>query len=166
MAHHTLVMGVCGTGKSTVASRLAARLGRPFVEADDHHAAEAIARMARGEALTDADRWGWLDRISGAALAAGPSVIGCSALKRAYRDRLEATLGPMDVLFLDGPRALIAARMAARTDHYMPTSLLDSQLATLEPPAGDRVTRLDIAEPVDRLVDAAYHFATRSRTDA
>ena len=166
MAHHTLVMGVCGTGKSTVARALAARLGRPFIEADDHHAPDAIARMARGEALTDDDRWGWLDRIAEAADAAGPSVIACSALKHAYRDRLEGHLGPLDVLFLDGPRALIARRMAARTDHYMPTSLLDSQLATLEPPAGDRVHRLDIIDPVDRLVDAAYHFATRSRTDA
>ena len=161
---HILVMGICGTGKTTLAARLADRMSLTCIEADDHHAPEAIARMAAGGALTDDDRWGWLDRIADAALATpGAAVIACSALKQAYRARLAERLGPLDIVFLHGTRDLIAARMSQRTDHYMPTSLIDSQLADLEPPGGLDVLPLDIAEPPDRLVDAAHAFATRSR---
>lgn len=163
---HILVMGICGTGKSTVAARLADRLSRVFVEADRHHAPAAIARMSRGEPLTDADRWGWLDRVADAAAEAGRgSVIACSALKRAYRTRIAERLGPLDVIFLHGSRSLIASRMSGRTDHYMPASLIDSQLADLEPPEGPDVLPLAITEPIERLVDAAHDFATRSRQD-
>ena len=159
---HVLVMGICGTGKSSVASRLAERLGLSFVEADDYHSAEAVARMARGDALTDDDRWGWLDRVAEASHAEGkPTAIACSALKQAYRDRLEQRLGPLDVIFLNGDRDLIAERMASRPGHYMPASLIDSQLADLQPPSGADVLALDIAEPLDRLVDAAHDFVTR-----
>ncbi|RVV99975.1 gluconokinase [Mesobaculum littorinae] len=160
-------MGICGTGKSSVAGLLAARTGRGFVEADDHHSAEAIARMARGEALTDDDRWGWLDRVAQAALAEGrPTAIACSALKRAYRDRLSETLGEIDVIHLDGARDLVARRMADRAGHFMPVSLIDSQLSALEPPAGARVLRLDIDQPLDALVAQAVEFTTPERPSA
>lgn len=161
---HVLVMGICGTGKSSVAGGLAERSTFRLVEADEHHSADAIERMARGEPLTDTDRWGWLDRVADAALAAGgPTVIACSALKQAYRDRLEERLGVLDIICLHGSRDLVERRMTARPGHYMPTSLIDSQLADLEPPEGDDVLPLDIAEPLEALVEAAHQFATRTR---
>jgi len=164
---HILVMGICGTGKTTVAGLLAAHLRRPLVEADDYHAAEAIERMARGEALTDADRWDWLDRVAKAATTTGSStVIACSALKRAYRARLVERLGLIDIVFLQGSRPLVTARMSRRTAHYMPTSLIDSQLADLEPPKGGEVLTLEIADPPDQLAAAAYDFVTRSQDTA
>lgn len=160
---HILVMGICGTGKSTLAVLLADRLHRPFIEADDYHSSEAIARMASGAALTDDDRWSWLDRVAEGALATGePSVVACSALKSAYRDRLREHLGPIDVIHLQGDRDLIASRMAAREEHYMPVSLIDSQLADLEPPSGEAVLTLDIAHPLGQLADSAQDFVTRS----
>lgn len=164
---HLLVMGICGTGKSSLAALLADRMQRPLIEADDHHSPEAIARMASGAALSDDDRWSWLDRVGAAAAATGgPSVIACSALKAAYRQRLSETLGPLDVVFLQGARDLIAGRMAAREGHYMPASLIDSQLADLEPPQGDGVLTLEITEPLGRMADAGFAFATRSRRPA
>ena len=163
---HILVMGICGTGKSTVAGLLADRMARPLVEADTYHSQDAVAAMSRGEALTDDHRWDWLDRVADAAAGQAGSVIACSALKRAYRARLEDRLGPLDVVFLHGTRALIEERMSSRTNHYMPASLIDSQLADLEPPQGPDVLPLDIAEPLDRTLDAAHQFATRPRADA
>lgn len=162
---HVLVMGICGTGKSSVAGLLAERSTFRLVEADEYHSAEAIERMARGEPLTDADRWGWLDRVADAALATGGStVIACSALKQAYRDRLESRLGTLDIIYLHGARDLVARRMADRPGHYMPASLIDSQIADLEPPEGRDVIPLDIAESLETSVEAAHQFATRART--
>ncbi len=131
-----VVMGVSGAGKTTLAQRLAALLNLPFIEGDDLHAAESVAKMARGEALGDEDRWPWLARV-GAALKEG-GVAACSALGRRHRDALRAAAG-RDVLFvfLDVPRAELERRLAQRTGHYMPASLLDSQLATLEEPGAD-----------------------------
>ncbi|SLN46276.1 Thermoresistant gluconokinase [Roseivivax jejudonensis] len=164
---HVLVMGICGTGKSTLAAHLAERMACPLVEADEYHSPEAVARMSRGAALTDAHRWSWLDRVADAAASAGDrSVIACSALKDAYRQRLAERLGPLDVIFLHGDRDLIATRMAGREGHYMPTSLIDSQLADLEPPEGDDVLALDISDPFGPLADAAHDFANRSRQQA
>ena len=161
---HLLVMGISGTGKTTVSKRLSERLSRPMIEADDHHSAKAVARMSEGTPLTDDDRWGWLDRIGTAAAGAdAPTVIACSALKEAYRTRLRDRLGPIDIVYLHGDRGLIASRMSGRADHFMPTSLIDSQLADLEPPRGPDVLPLDVADPVERLVEAAERFATRSR---
>ena len=161
---HVLVMGVCGTGKSSVASRLADRLGAEFVEADDHHSPSAVERMTRGEPLTDADRWGWLDRIAEAAMqAGGPTVIACSALKQAYRDKLATALDDLSVVHLDGSKALVTERVAARADHFMPASLIDSQFEALERPGGPDVLTLDISRPVDDLVAAAETFATKAR---
>ena len=164
---HVLVMGICGTGKSSVAAGLAERSGRPFVEADDHHDAAAVARMARGEPLSDADRWGWLDRVAEAADAAGPAtVIACSALKQVYRARLARSLGALDIVHLTGPRDLIAARMAARPGHFMPVSLIDSQLADLDPPSGPGVLSLPIDRPLPELIAAAETFTIRARHEA
>ncbi len=161
---HVLVMGVCGTGKSSVASRLADRLGTQFIEADSYHSASAVARMSRGEPLTDEDRWSWLDRIADAANGAGgDTVIACSALKQSYRDRLAKALRDLRIVHLSGSRALVAERMAWRSDHFMPTSLIDSQFALLEAPDGPDVLTVDIARPIDEIVDATESFATRTR---
>lgn len=164
---HVLVMGVCGTGKSSVAAPLADHLNGTFVEADTHHAPEAILRMARGEPLQDVSRWDWIERIATAALAApGTAVIACSALKRAYRDRLAELLGPLFVIHLQGSKELVAARMAARPDHFMPASLIDSQFADLEAPEGPAVLTADIARPLDEIVADAHFFVTGTRLRA
>ena len=130
-----VVMGVSGTGKSTVAGLLAGRLGWELAEGDDLHPPANVAKMASGEPLNDEDRWPWLDKVAAcikARVRSGKSgVITCSALKRRYRDRLRGT-GVMFV-HLHGDKELIAARMAARLDHFMPPGLLDSQFEALEP---------------------------------
>lgn len=131
-------MGVSGTGKSSVAAALARQLGVPWVDGDDLHTPEAVARMRAGLPLADEDRWPWLDRV-GACLAnavAAPHgvVVACSALRRGYRDRLRALSPGLRFVFLHGQPALIRERMARRAGHYMPPALLDSQLQTLEAP--------------------------------
>ncbi len=151
-----VVMGVAGCGKSTVGAALAGRIGASYVDGDDLHPAANIARMSAGQPLTDDDRWPWLDRV-GAALrdASGVALIGCSALKRAYRDGIRiAAAAPVGFLHLAGTREVIAARMARRSGHFMPLSLLDSQFAALEPLAADEAgATVDIAAPLDAVVD-------------
>ena len=137
-----VVMGVSGSGKTSVAEALAHRLGLAFLEGDRLHPRENIDKMSKGIPLTDADRWPWLDRIGEhlhAATAAGQGiVVSCSALKRAYRDRLRSAAGGrLTFLFLDGSRDLLLSRMQARSGHFMPASLLDSQFAALEDPTGE-----------------------------
>jgi len=147
-----VVMGVSGSGKTTVGAALADALGLPFVDGDSLHPAANVAKMAAGIPLDDADRAPWLDAI-GAVLAAGPVVVACSALKRAYRDRLRAAAPALQLVFLDGSPSLLASRMAARPGHFMPTTLLDSQLATLERPEPDEhAFTADIVEPSDEIV--------------
>lgn len=155
-----VVMGVSGSGKTTVAEALATRLGWTFAEADTFHAAASIDKMRAGTPLTDDDRWPWLDAMAGylgAARASGRRcVLACSALRRAYRERLAAGHDDVRFVFLAGDYATIEARMASRTGHYMPASLLASQFATLEPPAADEpVITLSAAAPVAQLVDEA-----------
>ena len=132
-----IVMGVSGSGKSTIGATLAAALGWPLVEADDLHPPENVAKMAAGIPLEDADRWPWLDRIVDALarkLQDAPNVVlACSALRHVYRERLMRA-GPMRFVHLRGDAATIAARLATRHHRYMPASLLASQFATLEPP--------------------------------
>ena len=134
-------MGVAGSGKSVIGAALARALGVDFVEGDEYHATENVERMASGIPLTDADRAGWLRalaaRIREARVAGTGLVLTCSALKRAYRDVLRADASELQFVFLKGPRSLIADRLAGRRGHYMPASLLDSQLATLEEPSPD-----------------------------
>lgn len=130
-----VLMGVAGCGKSSVGAALSALLAMPYVDGDDLHPAPNVAKMAAGTPLTDDDRWPWLDACT-ETLARGNVILGCSALKRAYRDRLRRA-GGVRFVHLSGPRDLIAARMAQRSGHYMPLSLLDSQFAALEPPSAD-----------------------------
>lgn len=153
-----VVMGVCGCGKSALGAQLAARLGVAFIEGDDFHSEANVAKMRAGTALTDGDREGWLRALRAELAAAGDKgiVLSCSALKRAYRDVLrgEGAQGP-DVRFvhLDGERALLDARVRARPGHYMPASLLDSQLQTLERLQPDEAgITLDIRAPLDELL--------------
>ena len=150
-----VVMGVSGCGKSTVGAALAAALGLPFREGDALHPPANVAKMAAGVPLDDADRWPWLDRVA-AALGEG-GIVSCSALKRSYRDRLRAGAGrPLAFVFLHGSPEVLAERMATRTGHFMPASLLASQLATLEDPSGEPATvTVDIDQPVAAIVAAA-----------
>ncbi len=150
-----VVMGVSGCGKSTVGAALAAALGLRFVEGDAFHPPENVARMAAGIALTDADRAGWLCALAARLAEGAPQgvVLACSALKRAYRDVLRAGAPTLRFVWLALPRAELEARMAARTGHYMPASLLASQLATLEPPQADEAAvRVDGARPAAVIV--------------
>ena len=131
-------MGVSGSGKSLIGAALARALGIDFVEGDEYHSAENVERMSRGVPLTDDDRARWLRslaaRIRGAKDAGTGLVMSCSALKRSYRDILRAEAGELRFVFLEGQRALIAERLVGRRGHFMSTSLLESQFATLEPP--------------------------------
>lgn len=135
------VIGVAGCGKSTVAQALADKINGVFLEGDAFHSPENVATMAAGHALTDDMRWGWLADLAAAADKAANSgqdvLVACSGLKRAYRDVLRKGAGPCRMIYLAGDKATILARMALRVDHYMPTSLLDSQFETLEPPQDD-----------------------------
>lgn len=150
-----VIMGVSGCGKSSVGAALSARLGVRYCDGDDLHPAENVAKMRDGVPLTDADRWPWLDRVAGALRDNAPLIIGCSALRRVYRDRIRAGAGgPVVFLHLSGSRDLIAARMANRPGHFMPLSLLDSQFATLEPPGPDEAITVDIALPLSDLIEA------------
>lgn len=152
--HRIIIMGVSGCGKSSVGAALAARMHIPYVDGDDLHPAANVAKMRAGLALTDDDRWPWLDRCAQVLADQAPVIIGCSALRRAYRDRLRAGAGgPVQIVHLAGSRAVITARMAARTGHYMPTSLLDSQFAALEPPAVNEALTVDIDQPLAAIVD-------------
>lgn len=146
-------MGVSGCGKSSVGAALAARLGIPYFDGDDLHSPGAVVKMRDGVPLTDADRWPWLDRVAQVLCDRAPVIVGCSALKRAYRDRIRAGAGgPVVFVHLAGSRALIAARMAARSGHYMPPTLLDSQFEALEPPGPDEAVTVDIAQDLPDLV--------------
>ena len=154
-----VVMGVSGCGKTTVGRMLGEALGWPFFDADDFHPEANVAKMRAGTPLTDDDRWPWLDRLvaeMGAIDHRGDhAVLGCSALRQAYRDRL-ARAGDVRFVYLKGDRDTIAARLASRSGHYMPPTLLDSQLATLEEPTNAIVVdiRLSAEEQV-----AAIRFA-------
>lgn len=153
-----VVMGVSGCGKSTLGQALAEALGVPYIEGDDLHPPHNVALMAAGTPLTDADRAGWLDRI-GERLAQAHdtgAVVTCSALRRLYRDRLRSASPGLRLVHLHGDPALLAERIGQRTGHYMPPTLLPSQLRTLEPPDPDEgATTLDIALPPERLVRLA-----------
>jgi gluconokinase len=152
-----VVMGVSGCGKSEIGRRLAAHLGVAHIEGDADHPPANIAKMAAGIPLDDADRQGWLlqlqARIRAAAEAGAGLVLSCSALKRRYRDLLRGGDPNLYFVHLDGSRELIAARMQARSNHFMPVTLLDSQFRDLEPLQPDeRGIRLDIADPPQALV--------------
>jgi len=134
LASHIVVMGVTGSGKSTLGCALAADCALPFVEGDALHSTEAVAKMRSGRALSDNDRWPWLDRIA-ATLAQHPSAVAaCSALRRSYRDRLRQTLPDLWFVLPIISESLAAGRVADRTGHFMPAGLVASQFGTLEEP--------------------------------
>ena len=153
MTRRLVIMGVSGCGKSSVGAGLATRLGLNYRDGDDLHPPENVAKMRAGMPLTDADRWPWLDRVGQVLLAEAPVIVGCSALKRAYRDRIRtAAGGPVTFVHLAGSQEVIAARMALRQGHYMPLSLLDSQFAALEPPAAEEAITVSIDQPLEAIV--------------
>jgi gluconokinase len=159
-----VLMGVTGAGKTTVGRLLAEKLGARFADADDYHPAENVAKMRAGVALDDADRAPWLGRLNGLlreAEAKGESlVLACSALKRAYRERLMQGTADLRFVFLDGTKELLASRLAGRTGHYMNPALLDSQLATLERPDDAIVIWID-ASPEELAARALAALAQR-----
>lgn len=157
--HALIVMGVSGSGKSTIAKGLADRLGWRFEDGDGFHPQSNVAKMSAGHPLTDEDRWPWLqaiaDEIDRVSAAGKRVVIACSALKRAYRDVLVHGRDDVRIVYLDGSKDLIRDRMNARKDHFMPPTLLDSQFATLEPPGLDESPfRVSIDASVDAIIDA------------
>jgi gluconokinase len=161
-----VVMGVSGCGKTTVGKALAIRLDATFSDGDDLHPKTNIAKMSRGEPLGDDDRWPWLTLVGRALSGEGIRIAGCSALKRAYRDQIRrAAGGPVTFIHLAGTQAVIAARMAARKDHFMPPSLLASQFATLEPPGPDEdAVTVNIDQPFDAMIGQILSMLEVHRT--
>jgi gluconokinase len=149
-----LVMGVSGSGKSTLGKALADRLGWTFADADDYHPPTNRKKMSRGEALTDEDRQPWLERlhdlIAVNMLEDKTIVLACSALKEKYREILVGDLEDVALVFLRGDAELIAERMRQR-EHFMPVNLLETQLATLEPPTNAMI--VDIAQPIETMLE-------------
>lgn len=149
-------MGVSGSGKTTVGRALAAALQWPYVDADDFHSRENVAKMRSGHALTDADRAPWLASLHAAiARAIGrrePLVLACSALKHSYRRALAADLRTVRFVHLTAPEPALRERLAGRTDHFARPNLLASQLATLEPPTDDEALIVDALLPIDTIV--------------
>ncbi|MEU4999078.1 gluconokinase [Streptomyces sp. NPDC021622] len=157
--HVVVVMGVAGTGKTTIGPLLADRLGVPYAEGDDFHPPANIAKMSAGTPLTDDDRWPWLDAIGAWAhgRAGRGGVVSSSALKRSYRDRLRAEAPGLVFVHLTGTRELIEDRMSHRQGHFMPTALLDSQFATLQPLGADEAgVAVDVTGTPQEISERAY----------
>ncbi|GAA2884551.1 gluconokinase [Streptomyces mexicanus] len=156
--HVVVVMGVAGTGKTTIGPLLADRLGVPYAEGDDFHPQANIDKMSAGIPLDDDDRWPWLDAIGAWAhgRAGLGGVVSSSALKRSYRDRLRAAAPGIVFVHLTGSKELIADRMAHRQGHFMPTALLDSQFATLQPlQADERGVEVDVSGSPEEITERA-----------
>lgn len=160
VASQVVVMGVSGSGKSTIGALIARDLGVPFIDGDSLHSTANVEKMAAGTPLTDEDRWPWLAEVGRVLHAAGLNgdglVVACSALRRVYRDAILETAPNAVFLHLNGSRDVLAQRMQGRSEHFMPTTLLDSQLATLEPLAADEpgaVVDIDQSVP-EVIVDA------------
>jgi gluconokinase len=161
-----VVMGVAGSGKTVVGTELARELGVAFVDGDDYHPPGNVKKMAAGLPLDDADRAGWLrslaSRIREAHDTGEGLVVACSALKRKYRDVLRAAAPDVRFVFLNGPKSLIAERLESRRGHYMPASMLESQLATLEPPvAEENAIAADITQTPRQIVSGLLGGAAR-----
>jgi gluconokinase len=152
-----VVMGVSGSGKTTVGRLLAQRLGALFADADDDHPPENVAKMRSGRPLVEADRLPWLrilrGRVEGWLARGTPAVLACSALTRASRALLRVDPARVQFVHLAGPRETLLARMTRRSGHFMPAELLDEQLATLEPPEPDEALVVDLEQPPDAIVE-------------
>ena len=156
--HALILMGVSGSGKTTIGEQLAVRIGWRYEDADTFHPASNVAKMSAGQPLTDEDRWPWLraiaDEIDRAIAAGERVVIGCSALRRVYRDLLVHGRSDIRIVYLDGTQDLIAGRLGARKGHFMPPGLLTSQFKTLEPPTPDEhAMTVSIAAAAETIVD-------------
>ncbi len=164
-------MGVSGSGKSTLAQALARRWAVPYVEGDHLHSQDSIDKMAAGIPLTDDDRWPWLDRVGAAIVASrssnGGTVASCSALRLVYRERLRQAVGPsLRFVLIELPRSVLESRMAERPGHFMPTTLLDSQLRTLERPANEAdVLTVDGQQSLDTIMDTVSAWYARGKVD-
>jgi len=160
-------MGVCGCGKSSLGALLAAHFKCKFVEGDDFHSAANVAKMRAGQPLEDEDRWPWLESLALRLRSPQPVVMSCSALRKSYRDFLRAKAGrPLIFLCLTGPRSVLLQRLGARQGHYMPASLLDSQLAVFESPEGENhVLMLPVEKSLPDLVAEAVHFIKKYEED-
>lgn len=156
-----IVMGVSGSGKTSIGEGVAARLGVHFIEGDALHPAANVEKMSKGIPLTDEDRWPWLEKIGqeiAASLSKGEGIaVSCSALKRIYRERLRAAAGGhLYFIYLDGSKELLTRRMGERKGHFMPASLLESQLETLEVPTGEPgVVTVDIDDTIEGIVESS-----------
>jgi gluconokinase len=171
-----VIMGVSGAGKTTIGSLLAERLGFAFLEGDQFHPHANVAKMQRGEPLDDADRWPWLDRLAaelrGARNEGHGLVLTCSALKRAYRERLRAGVPELQFVWLDGDRTVIQARLGRRKGHFMPSTLLESQFTALEEPGPEEsVVRVsidrapaEIVTEIMRAISVSHSPAPTART--
>lgn len=159
-----IVMGVSGCGKSTVGKLLSEKLSLPFYDADDYHFPENIKKMQNGIALTDADRKPWLSLLADNIKqweTSGGAVLACSALKQMYRDLLSSTTtGVVKFIYLEGDKAVLHARLTSRGSHFMPDTLLDSQLQTLEPPSDAITVSIELA--LDEVISSILHEVTQS----
>jgi gluconokinase len=160
-----ILMGLAGTGKSTIGTLLARRLGCPFLDADSLHPPESIAKMASGVPLDDTDRWPWLDRIqtriAAAHVAGDDLVVACSALKRSYRQRLAAGIPSVRWIYLTGSKALIEERLRERPSHFMKASMLESQLEALEEPDPSEALFIDTASEPSEIVERIVQWLER-----
>ena len=149
-----MVMGVSGSGKSTVGKALAQQIGGAFLDGDNYHPQSNVDHMARGQPLTDAMRWPWLDQLALAVNVARQdtlTVFACSALRKSYRDYLRATIPDLRVIYLDAPQHIIAQRLNQRRDHFMPATMLESQYATLEPPQNPTAS-VSVDQSIEKIV--------------
>jgi carbohydrate kinase (thermoresistant glucokinase family) len=167
--HALIVMGVSGSGKTTIGEQLAARIGWRYEDADAFHPASNVAKMSAGKPLTDEDRWPWLraiaDEIDRAVAAGERVVIGCSALRRVYRDVLVHGRSDTRIVYLEGTQALIADRLGERKGHFMPPGLLTSQFGTLEPPTPDEhAVTVSIEAAAETIVDDILRQLKLSKT--
>jgi gluconokinase len=147
-----IVMGVSGSGKTTIGQALAGQLGWRYLDADDYHPAANVAKMAAGTPLQDADRWPWLDKLNSVLQEEKAAILGCSALKESYRQRLSAGLKDFRIVYLRGSFELLSRRAGERKHRFMPASLLKSQFEALEPPRG--AIEVDVAQSVEGCVAA------------
>ncbi len=165
---HIIVMGVSGSGKSTVGEKLAEALNLPFLEGDSLHPKSNVDKMASGIPLQDEDRWPWLDKIGERmATAEQGLIVSCSSLKKSYRERLRAAVGgQLAFVFLDGSFEVLHEHMGHRTGHFMPVTMLESQLATLESPVGEPlVFRVDVVDSIEKIVAESLEWLRSAKAE-